>query len=330
MKIGVVLCTYNGLSRGFLEKAIESVINQTRKPAEIIVVDDGSTDDTALFVSINYPQIKLISKVNGGLPAARNTGIEATESTWIALLDDDDVWFPEKLELQEKILSLETLETRWKTICFSPLILLDENDITIGKSSSAFNLFRWPSILIQNEITGPSGVILSKLLWERIHGFDPNIKIDAGEDYNFWIRASKLGCRFVTLNSPAVYYRIHSNQATDISKRYLACIHTDQMLSEFYETLSPTKREQLAFIRILIICRAILRIVGFRKAAAYLRESKLRNYIRPQISYVRQLIWILIDSLVSVCGRHYRRIIFDKIYASILIAEENTTDFKKK
>ena len=102
-KVSVIIPTYNRAH--LIGRAIKSVINQTYQDFEIIVVDDGSTDNTEEIVkSFNDPRIRYIRhEKNKGEAAARNTGIEAAKGKYIAFQDSDDEWFPEKLEKQMKI-----------------------------------------------------------------------------------------------------------------------------------------------------------------------------------------------------------------------------------
>jgi len=96
--VSVVIPAYN--SEKFVARAVNSVLSQTRRADEIIVVDDGSTDSTAAEVSKFGPKIRFVQQENAGASAARNAGVEAATSEWIAFLDADDEWLPEKLQLQ--------------------------------------------------------------------------------------------------------------------------------------------------------------------------------------------------------------------------------------
>ena len=96
--ISVVIPTLNRCS--LLQKAIESVLKQTLVPSEIIVVDNGSTDDTKKMVCSLYPNINYLVEDKSGVSAARNKGIKVAKSEWIAFLDSDDVWESKKLEKQ--------------------------------------------------------------------------------------------------------------------------------------------------------------------------------------------------------------------------------------
>lgn len=103
--VSVIIPAHNASE--YIGRAIESVLAQTRKPDEIIVVDDGSTDNTA-EVTKKYESIRYIHQENAGVSVARNTGIEAAMSEWIAFLDADDEWMPEKLEVQTELLGRNT------------------------------------------------------------------------------------------------------------------------------------------------------------------------------------------------------------------------------
>ena len=97
-KISVIIPTYQHAD--FLGDAIDSVLAQTYKDYELIIVDDGSTDGTREIVAAYGNQIKYIYQDNRGLSAARNTGILASKGEYIGLLDADDVWLPNKLEME--------------------------------------------------------------------------------------------------------------------------------------------------------------------------------------------------------------------------------------
>ena len=96
--ISVVIPTYNRCE--LLKRAISSVLNQTIRSKKIIVVDNGSTDNTYEMISSLFPEITYIYEKRKGVSIARNSGIKNCHSTWIAFLDSDDAWEPQKLEKQ--------------------------------------------------------------------------------------------------------------------------------------------------------------------------------------------------------------------------------------
>ena len=110
--VTVVIPAYN--AEKYIIRSIESVLNQTRCPDEIIVVDDGSKDNTANIVRSFGDRVTLIQQPNAGVSAARNTGIKAATGDWIAFLDADDEWLPEKVEWQAKLIG-NNPELVWAT-----------------------------------------------------------------------------------------------------------------------------------------------------------------------------------------------------------------------
>ena len=97
----MVIPTWN--RKQIVSRAIQSVLNQTLTAAEIVVVDDGSDDGTAEMISQRFPQVTLLQQSNKGVSAARNTGVKQAQHQWIALLDSDDEWLPDKLSSQQKV-----------------------------------------------------------------------------------------------------------------------------------------------------------------------------------------------------------------------------------
>ncbi|HXQ69952.1 MAG TPA: glycosyltransferase family A protein [Pyrinomonadaceae bacterium] len=95
--VSVIIPVYNGAR--FLRAALESVFAQTYRPFEVIVVDDGSVDDSGIIAQ-SFPEVRYIQQANQGVAAARNNGIEAARGDFYAFLDQDDLWKPEKLKLQ--------------------------------------------------------------------------------------------------------------------------------------------------------------------------------------------------------------------------------------
>lgn len=125
MKVSVIIPTYNRSQ--LLQEAIDSVLNQTYRNFEIIVVDDGSTDDTEQKISRYGSDVLYVKQRNAGVNAARNMAIALTQSEYIALLDNDDLWLDFKLELQIKLLE----ENRDVGFVFSDFLIRKESGLEI-------------------------------------------------------------------------------------------------------------------------------------------------------------------------------------------------------
>ena len=209
-EISVIIPTYNRCD--LLKRAINSVIKQTITPKEIIIVDNGSTDQTFQMVSSLFPEINYFIEKKRGVSAARNKGILESKSKWIAFLDSDDAWKPTKLEKQmeysvfnqDKYRIIHTDETWYRNKKFL-------NQLKKHKKSGG-NIFKNS---LQLCCISPSSVVLKKQIFDDYGLFDENLEVC--EDYDMWIRiTAKEEVGF--LDSPLVLkYGGHSDQ---LSKKF--------------------------------------------------------------------------------------------------------------
>ncbi len=208
MKISVVIPAYNAAR--FLSRCLESVFAQTLRPDEVIVVDDGSTDNTAALAA--ELGAKVIRRPNGGLSAARNTGIQNASSEWIALLDADDLWSPEKLERQAACISQDTV------LVYTGIRIFDDAGIREElpgiDASSAKKMLRY-----RNSIT-PSTVLARREMLLRDGGFREDIR--ACEDWEMWFRLQHLGQFKCVADSLTNYYVYPSSLSANPEKMLLA------------------------------------------------------------------------------------------------------------
>ncbi len=180
MDISVIIPTYN--RKNTLPRAVESVLNQTYRPIEIIVVDDGSTDGTKEWFSEMYPLVHYIYQVNSGVSSARNTGINSARGAWIALLDSDDEWLPDKLELQVKLLQ-NNAELRF---CHTNEIWI-RNGVRINQMKKhqkyGGNIFKKCLDICR---ISPSSSLFHTSVIKDVGLFDESL--DVCEDYDLWLR----------------------------------------------------------------------------------------------------------------------------------------------
>jgi len=205
--VSVIIPTHN--RNRFLRSAIESVLNQTFQAFEIIVVDDASSEDVQGIVEgFHDIRIKCIHhEINKGEAGARNTGIMHAEAKYIAFLDDDDTWLPEKLKSQLDVLENSTLKVGG---IYSGYIAKDCADPR--KSFTKIPIKRgdiYKDLLVQNSIGTPSTVVVRRTCIETAGLFDENIFY--GVDHDFYLRIAK-NFHFECIAEPLVNYSIHENR----------------------------------------------------------------------------------------------------------------------
>ena len=204
----VVIPTYN--YGRFIVDAVRSVLNQTRLPSEIIVVDDGSTDETAAVVRAFGDGVRYIRQDNAGVCAARNRGVSESTSELIAFLDADDMWEPTNLE--KHIARFENDEEIGLVHC-AMREFDGETGETIrfhmegGEDGVADNLLLWEGPVI----VGPGGTVtVSRKAYDHVGGFDTRMEV--GEDWDFCYRVAR-SFKIGFVAEPLVNYRNHNAAA---------------------------------------------------------------------------------------------------------------------
>ena len=186
--LSVVIPTYNRLPR--VKDAVESVLKQTYRDFEFWVVDDGSTDGTGEALRAFGNKIKYIFRDNRGVSAARNLGARVSRGKYLAFLDSDDLWEPEKLETQVRCMEANP---------HFPLCYTDEIWIRRGirvnpkKRHAKYSGWIFEKCLPLC-IISPSSALMKRSLFEEIGGFDETLPLC--EDYDFWLRVT---CRYPVL-----------------------------------------------------------------------------------------------------------------------------------
>lgn len=183
--VSVIIPAFNA-SKSIL-RTLNSVFNQTYTNYEIVVVDDGSTDDTRSVIQPYLSKIRYIYQQNQERSAARNTGIEAAEGEYIAFLDADDTWMPNKLEKQ--IVAFENNPELGMVYCQAYLVaengqLLGLTGICPSDSEEAYQ-----RLLLGNFIPSPTP-LLRRSVVKEIGGFDSELR--HAEDWDYWLRAARV------------------------------------------------------------------------------------------------------------------------------------------
>ena len=217
LPVSVVIPSFNRAA--LLLRTLESIFAQRSPAAEIIVVDDGSTDDTFSVCAGYGDRIRYIHQQNAGLSAARNTGIRASSCEWVALCDSDDLWEPSKLEIQLHL--TRAVQADWSATSFH---LIDDDDrlIDSGRAASTqtfavlsetgtdlrthlagsialtsirflgsnFEVFSGSTLelLFQGNVVLPSSTLVAKHVFDRVGLFDEQFRV--AEETEFFLRAA--------------------------------------------------------------------------------------------------------------------------------------------
>ncbi|SEG20668.1 Glycosyltransferase involved in cell wall bisynthesis [Bryocella elongata] len=200
--VTAVVAVYNGAR--FLRAAIESILNQTRPVDEIIVVDDGSQDDSA-EIARSYPNVQVLTQPNMGVVRSRNRGITDATSTWIAFLDQDDVWLPDKMERQ--IAGLQANPVAEVCMCGFQ-ILIDGKPGEIRRAPENF-----ARSLEHGCLALPSGTVARKSALVRVGGF--HVDAAKAEDWDLLVRLKRSGTIFMSFPEPLMLYRRHGANVTN-------------------------------------------------------------------------------------------------------------------
>jgi len=182
MQISLIIPSYNRSNA--LKRALQSVLSQSLQPAEIIVVDDGSNDNTANMLHTNFPQVTYLYQSNQGVSSARNLGIKHSTGDWIALLDSDDTWLSDKLEKQVNALQ----KSPNIKVCHT-----EEIWIRNGVRVNAMNKHKKSGGWIFKQCLplcsmSPSSIMIHRDIFDHLGLFDESLV--ACEDYDLWLRIS--------------------------------------------------------------------------------------------------------------------------------------------
>jgi glycosyltransferase involved in cell wall biosynthesis len=191
--ISVLLPVFNG--ERFLAEAIDSVLAQSRRPSELIVVDDGSTDDSAA-VARRYREVKLIQTENRGPAAARNTGVAEATGDLITFLDADDVMKPDRLERQEAALEEDP----------SASFVLGRSEVVVETAE------RPPSWRAEERMYHQMSLFTTRRVFELVGPFDEDLWL--GDDTDWLFRAFEAGLRPALVPEPVILRRYPGRNIT--------------------------------------------------------------------------------------------------------------------
>jgi len=244
--VSAVIPTYNRAK--MLVEAVESALQQTHPPYEIVVIDDGSTDDTGKVMARYAGKVRYIRQKNSGPSAARNHGFRLATGDFIALLDSDDLWVKDRLERQLAALALRPeldvlfgLEAKFTAEQqFDPC---DIKDTQVLASLKAVNcVIPNPlSLLLRENFIPTSSALFRRSCLAKVGPIDESLK--QAEDYDFWLRFALHGCQFGFINSTLCRRRMHEGNL--VNQWLNRTITTAEVLSR-YRDRSPEHRASVS------------------------------------------------------------------------------------
>lgn len=242
--MSVIIPTFN--RKLLISRAIKSVLNQTFKAFEIIVVDDGSTDGSGQMIKEKFPQVILFKQNNQGVSNARNKGVKISQGTWVAFLDSDDEWHKTKLEKQIQYLKIN------KDIKFchtNEVWIRDDIIINQKKKHQKYGGKIFSEMLDMCRIS-PSSVLIFKNIFEEISYFNENLKIC--EDYDLWLKiSSKKNILFIDM--PLINkYGGHEGQLSSSANKNGIEYFRIKSLIDILENFDLEKEHRLVAIEMLI------------------------------------------------------------------------------
>jgi len=292
-KISVVIPAYN--SENTISYTIQSVLNQTFKDLELIVINDGSQDSTLeIITQIADSRIQVFSYPNAGGNVSRNRGLNHAIGEFVSFLDADDLWTPDKLESQLKALQ----ENATAKVAYSWTDYINENsEVVLSGTHFTANGDIFEKLLVTNFLENGSNPLIYREALVELGGFDESL--NAAQDWDMWLR---LACKFdfVCVASAQILYRISANSvSSNLDRQEKACL---QVLERAYKerpslrdgtrtALKQTWNLSLANLYKYLTCKALQKPFNRQKGLA--AAKFLWNYILNDSSRFKRISFTL-------------------------------------
>jgi teichuronic acid biosynthesis glycosyltransferase TuaG len=287
--VSVIIPAYN--AEAFLARALRSVQAQSFQDFEIVVVDDGSTDGTAA-VARGFSGVRYVGANHQGEAAARNRGLEEARGEFVAFVDADDEWLPEKLARQ--VAFMERLASSFS---------YTDSYVVRGDSRQRYSAIARPhhgeilSPLIDDWLDQafilPTEVMASRALLQSVGGFEDGLPTPANVDYGLWLKLALRGTRFDYLDEPlALYYRGHpsdSSDAVEMVERYRVALQYFSSAYAFPAEAQARIARALARSSTTLAVE-LLKQRRFGEAVQELRRSSVRDVARKGRLFVRRRV----------------------------------------
>lgn len=320
-QVSVVISAYQKAE--LLPHTLQSVLDQTFDDYEVLVVDDGSTDDTRAVVenfAAHDDRIRYIYQENQGPGSARNTGIRAASADLIALLDGDDVWLPDKLAHQVQVTLVHPeIDVLCNASHFARDVAHRTGDLYLHTHiMTAYTLHALSAdvyLLTNNDVAARilrknpfhlSTALIRKTVWDGINGFDHRFR--GTEDIDFWVRAALAGYRFAYGTTPvAIYVKNTTSIAATSTERwwkerltYALAAHNSDTYTPLRDITRPVVRRAYRELIVFYFRRAqpLNALNAWTKSLAYGLDA--RALVAMLLAFVAPLARPIFDCRVRV------------------------------
>lgn len=302
--VSIIMPAYNASE--FIQESIDSVIAQTYDKWELIIIDDGSIDDTSMIVKSNIlkdDRIKLFYQENSKQGKARNLGIENADGEYLAFLDSDDLWLPHKLEVQ-----LKEFENYDVDLVFSDSYFFYDTDsknrnLKMNTLNSLFKgLGALDSFLVINRIPNLT-VLVKKETILSVNGFSEKNEIQNAEDYHLWLKLLIEGATFYGSDKVLASYRRHSNSVTSND-----VLSTKQKIEVYYDLIQkyPEVKQKIR--------NALKQTLRKQFNKCFLSRKEMYSRIKRDSFYLgKQHFYILLSPIIFILSSNISHKILNKI-----------------
>lgn len=308
--VSIIMPAYNAAN--YIEESISSVRLQTHKNWELIIVDDGSTDDTAFkikYFQIIDERIKYLYQKNKKQAAARNLGISKAKGEWIAFLDADDLWLSEKLELQLSVAANSIAD-----LIFTQGYYLKGDGILEPYDSlkGTFNGKNLYSLLYKHNHIAILSVLLRRRVAISVAIFDERPEMQGCEDWDYWLQLTKKEIFFEGIENRLFKYRVHSlSTSKNLLQMHKAGLHT--LCNNFNKQLI-TEEKIHQFENVLLQWLKFIIDYAFANRDLQLLESTLNNLRKLNISFKYTFLFYLTKLLGLKSVKWLKYLIYKVIY----------------
>lgn len=288
--VSIIVPTYKRTS--YLALILESIKHQTFQDFEILVVDDGTPNDENLNLCQQIEKVKYIKIENSGGPAKpRNVGIRAARGKYLAFVDDDDIWLPNKLEIQVNILesnpSFGLVHGCCEVISEEGVL---QNRIIGRPGSTEVKHGHVPLKMVGNWTVMMPTSFVRKDVVDKV-GFFNEMMPAAGEDTEFWVRCS-FEADFYYYDTPLVYYRVHSKNISTDKRSYLFLpLYLKGVCDEYFKLKYFTKEEYRQMVTSL--CRSQIKTIKSGYFKTFRNLFLLDSYWMFRKNMTKMLIYVL-------------------------------------